>query len=243
MTGQEFAERARSAAAASTLYVNGCFGAPLTASAKKRYTANNKYNQRPERAAKIYAATSNTFGFDCCGLVKAILWGWCADLSKVYGGAVYKANGVPDTNEDGLLQLCTMTSADFRSTKLVPGAYLYTPGHCGIYLGTGLAAEATPLWADGVQITAVGNIQAQQGYNTRSWSSWGLLPWIDYSAPDPLPENVKEFYLLCNDSEYTARGIYEAGNWYMRLRDLEDRLHIATVDYSPSLGLPVIKTK
>ena len=239
MTGQEFAERARSAAAASTLYVNGCFGAPLTASAKKRYTANNKYNQRPERAAKIYAATSNTFGFDCCGLVKAILWGWCADLSKVYGGAVYKANGVPDTNEAGLLQLCTMTSTDFRSTKLVPGAYLYTSGHCGIYLGAGLAAEATPLWADGVQITAVGNIQAQPGYNTRSWSSWGLLPWLDYKAPE-LPANVKDFNVIVDNIVKTARGIYEAGNWYIRLRDLEERLGIALVDYDERRGMPVI---
>ena len=242
MTGTDLAKKAQQIAQQySTLYISGCFGAPMNTANKKRYANNNAYNRRPERQAKIYEAAANTFGFDCCGLIKSILWGWTGDPSKVYGGAVYKANGVPDLSEAGLWAACTNRSQDFASAPA--GAFLYLPGHCGVYIGGGLAAEATPKWSDGVQLSAVANLGPVPGYNARSWTGWGLLPWIDYSAPDPLPENVKEFYLLCNGAEYTARGIYEAGNWYMRLRDLEDRLHIATVDYSPSLGLPVIKTK
>ena len=33
-----------------TLYVMGCFGAPMTASNKKRYTQNHEYNRQPARA-------------------------------------------------------------------------------------------------------------------------------------------------------------------------------------------------
>ena len=215
MTGNDLAKKAQKIAEQySSLYVSGCFGAPMNAANRKRYANNNAYNRRPERQAKIYAAAANTFGFDCCGLVKAILWGWTGDTSQVYGGAVYPA-----------------------------GAFLYMPGHCGVYIGGGLAAEATPKWSDGVQLSAVANIGQQPGYNARSWSGWGLLPWLDYSDPEPLPPNFKDFNLLCNGRDKTARGIYEAGNWYIRLRDLEERLDIATVDYNPVQGLPVINSK
>lgn len=58
-----------------TLYVMGCFGAPMTAYNKKRYTQNNEYNRRPERTAMINAASADTFGFDCGCLIKGVLWG------------------------------------------------------------------------------------------------------------------------------------------------------------------------
>lgn len=244
MTGAEFARRARAAATDyKTLYVNGCFGAPMTAANKKRYANNTAYNRRPERQAKIYAASANTFGFDCCGLVKALLWGWTGDASQVYGGAVYKANGVPDLSEEGLWDACSARGDLFDEIR--PGAFLYTPGHCGIYVGGGMAVEATPKWSDGVQLTAVANLGPLPGYNARTWYGWGLLPWIDYRqpAPDPVPANVKEFNLLCNGKDTTARGIYEAGNWYIRLRDLDERLGIADVSYDAVAGLPVIITK
>ena len=242
MTGNDLAKKAQKIAEQySSLYVSGCFGAPMNAANKKRYANNNAYNRRPERQAKIYAAAANTFGFDCCGLIKAILWGWTGDSSQVYGGAVYQSNGVPDLSEAGLWSSCTKRSQEFASVPA--GAFLYMPGHCGVYIGGGLAAEATPKWSDGVQLSAVANIGQQPGYNARSWSGWGLLPWIDYLDPEPLPPNVKDFNLLCNGKDKTARGIYEAGNWYIRLRDLEERLDIATVDYNPVQGLPVINSK
>lgn len=62
-----------------TLYVMGCFGAPMTASNKKHYTQNHEYNRRPERTAMINAASADTFGFDCVCLIKGILWGWKGD--------------------------------------------------------------------------------------------------------------------------------------------------------------------
>lgn len=59
-----------------TLYVMGCFGAPMTAANKTRYTQNHKYNRQTARTAMIKAASADTFGFDCVCLIKGILWGW-----------------------------------------------------------------------------------------------------------------------------------------------------------------------
>ena len=56
-----------------TLYVMGCFGAPMTAANKKRYTQNHEYNRRAARTAMINAASAETFGFDCVNLIKGIL--------------------------------------------------------------------------------------------------------------------------------------------------------------------------
>lgn len=163
-----------------TLYVMGCFGAPLNTSNKARYTTNHTYNTNKDRAAKIKAADPNTFGFDCVCLIKAILWGWTGDLSKPYGGAVYNSNGVPDLSADQMIKKCTDVTTDF--SKIVPGAAVHMSGHIGIYIGDGLAVECTPRWADKVQVTAVGNIGPITGFQTRTWERWGLLPYVDYTT-------------------------------------------------------------
>ena len=40
-----------------TLYVKGCFGAPMTAKNKTRYTNNNDYNRSDNRSKMINAAS------------------------------------------------------------------------------------------------------------------------------------------------------------------------------------------
>ena len=72
-----------------TLYIMGCFGAPMTPENKKRYTQNHDYNKAADRVKMINAASADTFGFDCVNLIKGILWGWSGDASKRYGGATY----------------------------------------------------------------------------------------------------------------------------------------------------------
>ena len=179
MRAADFIEKAILAAGnCRTLYVMGAFGAPLNAKNKARYRKNNSYNRQPARQAKIDAATPETFAFDCVGLIKGILWGWNADTSKGYGGAVYKSNGVPDTNADGIKNKCKDRSNDF--TQIVPGELLWTSGHVGIYIGDGLGVECTPSWKDGVQITAVANIGKKAGYNSRKWTTHGKLPYVEY---------------------------------------------------------------
>ena len=171
-----------------TLYVMGCFGAPMTPANKERYCANHEYNRQGNRSKLIKAASSDTFGFDCVNLIKGLMWGWNGDKKKTYGGAKYASNGVPDTNADGMIKLCKGVTTDF--TKLEPGEALWCKGHIGVYIGDGLAIECTPAWKNRVQITAVKNIGTKSGYNARKWTSHGKFPFIDYDITDT-PKKVE----------------------------------------------------
>ena len=62
-----------------TLYVLGCFGWPMTEEKKRRAKNEQSYNRKANRAAKIDAASADTFGFDCVCFIKALLWGWRGD--------------------------------------------------------------------------------------------------------------------------------------------------------------------
>lgn len=161
-----------------TLYVLGCFGAPMNSKNKTRYCNNNSYNKQAARTKYIQAATADTFGFDCSGLLKGILWGWCGNKSKTYGGAVYEANGVSDTNANGIIKLCSDISTDFSSIEV--GEAVWIRGHIGVYIGDGLAVECTPRWKNCVQITACNC--SKSGYNTRNWTKHGKLPYIEYDV-------------------------------------------------------------
>jgi len=179
-----------------TLYVLGCFGWPMTAEKKQRAKNAYSYNSKTERAKKIDAATANTFGFDCVCLIKALLWGWNGDATKEYGGAKYGSNGVPDINDSGMINVCNGVSSDFSSIQV--GEVVWLPGHIGVYVGDGLAVECTPIWKDGVQVTAVHNIGKKSGYNGRSWTKHGKLPYITYEAEPVKPAEKKEEECIVN---------------------------------------------
>lgn len=164
-----------------TMYILGCFGAPMNATNKKRY-ANNGHNGN--RIAAINAASADTFGFDCVCLIKGILWGWSGDTSMTYGGATYNSNGVPDIGADQMIKVCSGVSTDF--SKIEIGEVVWMTGHIGIYIGGGLAVEASPKWENKVQITACNN--ARSGYNRRDWTKHGKLPYVSYTG---VTENVK----------------------------------------------------
>jgi len=184
MTAQELVRRCVDVAQNyKTLYVMGCFGAPLTGKNVDRYLKNHEYNRRPERQKLIRAAANQSppvYGFDCVNLIKGILWGWNGDPSRNYGGASYGSNGVPDVSADGMIKLCKGVTKNFAG--IVPGAAVWMSGHIGVYIGDGLAVECSPKWENRVQITAVGNLGRKAGYNTRTWTKWGLIPYVDYSV-------------------------------------------------------------
>lgn len=241
MKVKEFIAKLKEAESKKTLYVNGCFGAPLNSTNKARYIKNTSYNKQASRKQKILAASTDTFGFDCVCLIKGILWGWDGDLNKQYGGAVYKSNNVPDFSATSAISYCTRSSNDFSG--IVPGSLLWMTGHVGIYIGDGLAIECTPSWNDGVQITAVGNIGKKSGYNTRTWKMWGLLPWIDYTE-EKLPDGVQLVKMEVKSP--TVNGIVEVpainldGNWYVKLRAFNDVMGIAKVSYDDQKKMPKI---
>lgn len=180
-TAAQLAERAIDVAKNyKTLYVMGCIGAPMNEKNKAKYIAHHTYNQDPDRKTMIKASNADTFGFDCVCLIKALLWGWCGDKSKSYGGAVYVSNNVPDINADAMIRACKEISSDF--SKIEIGEAVWMPGHIGIYVGDGLAVECTPIWKNGVQLTACN--RTKSGYNRRNWTKHGKLPYVSYSGQD-----------------------------------------------------------
>ncbi len=202
MKVNEFLQKAELAFNSKTLYIKGCFGAPMGyGSNRTRYSTNNTYNKK--RASLIMATSDDTFGFDCICLLKGCMGGWSGKLNAVYGGTIvnnekeaykkgqfptelsYGTERVPDYGENKMITVCTNVSEDF--SNIIPGEMLWKDGHAGIYIGNGLAIECTPSWADGVQKTAVSNIGTKKGYNSRKWTKHGKLPWIDYSAVAPQP--------------------------------------------------------
>ena len=207
-----------------TLYVMGCFGAPMTASNKKRYTQNHSYNRQAARTAMINAASADTFGFDCVCLIKGVLWGWKGDKNAIYGGASYACNGVPDIGADTMITVCKNVSTDF--SKIEIGEAVWMEGHIGVYVGDGLAVECTPRWDNRVQITACN--RSVSGYNRRNWTKHGRLPYVTYvqqtqptepSAP-ATPSSFKKGDLvkITGTKYYSGKTIpkwVKEKNWYV----------------------------
>ena len=138
-----------------TLYVYGCFGAPMTEANKPRYINSQAYNRKAERLQKIKSASADTFGFDCVCLFKGIVWGWSGNKNHVYGGASYQS-GMPDITIKSIANGCKNVSSDFSKVKA--GEFLWNAdfSHCGICVGMVdgklCKVEASPSWADGVQL-------------------------------------------------------------------------------------------
>ena len=208
MNVDEFLSKMRLAASVKSLYVKGAFGAPTNNANKLRYTKNNVYNKRADRTAKIMAATSDCFFSDCCGIIKGVLWGWSADASKRYGGAEYKANGVPDIGADGMINACKDATADF--SKIQPGMLVWMSGHVGIYVGDGKVVESTPSFYDGCQFTNLGNLGYKSG-NWRTWKKCGHLPWVDYSnttqTDTPAPQTEEMYHTVVKGDTMTKIAI------------------------------------
>ena len=167
-----------------TIYAWGMFGCPII-----REIVRGKSHQYPswyteskvnQLFVPLYGKDPPVWGFDCVGLVKGVLWGWIADEGKTYGGAKYGSNGVPDISADAMIGKCSGVSTDFSSISV--GEFLWMKGHCGVYIGDGLAVESAPKWKNGVQITAVNC--SKNGYNTRYWTKHGKLPYITYDGKE-----------------------------------------------------------
>lgn len=207
MNNTEFANAALNVANNyKTLYVMGCFGAPMTAKNKSRYSTNHSYNAKPARTAMIQNASADTFGFDCAGLIKGILWGWAGTKNTNYGGAKYEANKVPDTNANGMIKYCTGVSADFSNIEI--GELLWLTGHVGVYVGNGKVVEATPSWKNGVQVTDI---------HSRKWTKHGKLPWITYikttatvKPATPAPAPSVAYYPAYTGSSTSLNEIFKA---------------------------------
>lgn len=135
----------------------------------------------------------NLWFFDCVCLIKAILWGWNADLSKKHGGAVYKSNGVPDYGDARFYEVCTKKSSDF--TKIQPGEIVHMQGHVGVYIGNGEVIEATAAWTKKVLKSKIGSdgTRSYNGKKNGKWTGHGFSPYVDYSGTQPEPTPINDW--------------------------------------------------
>ena len=205
LTNREFVNKLKDIANNyKTLYIMGCFGAPITGGNVSRYCNNYPYNQRADRTRMIKEAANQNppvYGFDCVCLIKGVLWGWDGDANAVYGGAEYTSNGVPDIDENTMISRCSDLSTDF--SKVEVGEAVWTEGHIGVYIGDGLAVECTPLWENGVQITACNC--SKDGYNRRNWKKHGKLPYVKYVAETTVTVlNVGDEVMFKGNTHYTS---------------------------------------
>ena len=203
MNNIDFANAAKNVASNyKTLYVMGCFGAPMSAANKTRYCNNHSYNRQAVRTQMIQSATADTFGFDCCGLIKGLLWGWSGNKNLTYGGAKYASNNVKDASADEIIKLCSDVSTDFSDIAI--GEAVWMPGHIGVYVGDGVAVESTPIWKNGVQFSSCN--RDKSGYNRRNWTKHGKLPWVTYvkeeekTVETPASSNYYPAYTGMSDS-------------------------------------------
>lgn len=176
MKVSDFLAVLRKMANSKTLYVMGGWGYPLNSSNKDR-TQKDKWNQSADRRRLIYAASSYTFAFDCCGMVKSAIWGWVGDINDKNGGASYESNGLQDHDAKEIMFEDCRDAAPITGA-LDHGEFLWFNGHCGVYLGNGKTIESTPSWKDGVQI---------RDFDKR-WTHHGHLNVVDYTGAQPQPE-------------------------------------------------------
>lgn len=160
MTNLEFAELCK--AQQGSGYVWGGLGYPLD---------NSRMNQLKALYPKVYtpayiAKCNKWWGmkvYDCVGLIKHFLWGNAGDGKLKY----YDAK--TDYSANTMFSKC-VEKGSINTLPEIVGLALHTDGHCGVYLGGGLAVEARGV-DYGVVITDV---------KTRNWTSWGKLPNIEY---------------------------------------------------------------
>lgn len=186
-----------------TSYMLGCFGQPANTTNISRAVARKDVNNKPYEKGAL-SIKDKGFLFDCCNLIKGILYGWNGDLSKTYGGAVYKANGVPDIGADQMIKVCNGVSTDFSNIQ--KGEAVWVKGHIGVYIGDGKVIECTPKWsvAPGVKISYLENIGFSGGYS-RTWTKHGFLPWVDYT--EKAEEKTDRYQTLEQIPDYAKSAI------------------------------------
>lgn len=242
MTAAEFVEMAKKIEKTETAYMWGTYGRKIT---QALITA--KVKQYPTRYSAAYIEKlkkliGKASGWDCCGLIKGILWGWDGEKD-----VPYSVNGVPDTNVMGFYVKGENKSTDF--SKIVPGAAVHLPTHVGIYIGDGLVVEATSAWESCVMITALANIGPKSGYRSRKWDSWYKIPYVDYSgsavttpepeAPQPSTGSYINYSVIKGDTPWAlAQKYLGAGARYKEIMVASGLPKDATIYVGQVLKIP-----
>jgi len=167
MPVEEFLERIKDIANEEkygTNYVNGGIGLKMSSyKDKNSYIWNYSYNI--DNKDKIMSAPDSNFGFDCVGLIKAVLWKW-------NNGNVKSVIGM-DVNADTMID-SSNPSTDFSNIQV--GEAVHFDGHIGVYIGDDFVVESTAGWDCKVQIT---HLKSKDGKH-HNWRRHGKIPYVQY---------------------------------------------------------------
>lgn len=193
-----------------TKYMWGGIGGPIT-----QTYITDRANQYPRYYSPTYIKQLQAtigkgyFGFDCIGVIKAILWGWSGDASKYWGGITYLSNGVPDVGADWTDKMLLDRSTDMSTVKV--GDAVCFPGHIGVYIGDGKVVEATTNFGGGVVISQLAG---------RGWKSHGRLPWVDYSDQTETSAGTRNYTVKVTDTD---------AYWGIAMRELSDPMRYTEI--------------
>ena len=223
-TSTEFVAFLREKAIQKPPYLYGTFGrvcTPETIAQKRRQYPHMVTADRAARALKTHVGKATA---DCIGLHKWFLW-------QEPGGKV-GYNPAQDVSANGMRSLCR-TGGPMSTFPHVPGAAVFMNGHIGYYAGAGQVVEERG-FDYGTVVTPLA---------ARPWTSWGLLPWIDYGgAPaQERPEQRPVEGLQAGDRVRLKAGAmrYYPGGASVPEWVRGTALHIGQTAYG---GAPVIKS-
>lgn len=236
MTAKKLVEKAKEIEKLPTQYVYGTYGQRMTedliAYKQKQYP---RYNT-PARSQRYRKLIGKGTAWDCCGLIKGILWGWDKDKGVKYRGHP----DVPDMGANGMQKVLLNQSSDF--SKIQVGEAVWISGHIGIYIGGGQVIEATTRWTDNVLISSIAG-----GARQRAWTLHGMLPWVDYSEavkpkPEP-PANYITYTVKKGDTPWgIAQEYYGDGNQYKKIMAASGLKPDATIYVGQELIIPTDQT-
>lgn len=191
MKSKQFVEEAIRISKLNTAYASGTFGQKYTESFinQKRKQYPKSYPDSKIRSLRNKAALGDLYLFDCCGLIKGIIW----DFPYMK----YKSNNLDDVNDSGIWNKYVYDkSTDF--TKIEPGEILHMQGHVGIYIGNGQAVECTARWSENVLISNVMNISDNPMFS-RKWEAHGKFSLVSYKyeeIPEVPSEGAYIYYIV-----------------------------------------------
>lgn len=169
MTNLEFVERLESAAAHKTMYMWGGIYRKITPSYAKMLYQQYPYKYSENRRNQIDSVASSintTYGCDCAGLIKAFAY---------FGGIGSPDYDVSlDYNVNMFMSASPKTGPIDSMPYTTVGLGLYTPGHCGVYLGDNMYIECNLTnQIDGVYLGR---------FDPKRWQSYFYIPHMEYNA-------------------------------------------------------------